>query len=262
MKRVCLMVLIVLIGGVCQVYGAQFGPMKAATSSKGISLGAGYTYLPDEWDVGAAGAENLKVTQNQGFLQLGASFGRFDLFVRGGITDFQAEGGFRFGDGDVESDPAPFGSAGVSMVFYNGENLKVGPFVQGNYYDLLEAEGEATATDSTTGTVYTGTEKVYLDNLWNAEGGLKFQLELDGAVLYGGPAYFYSSADYRSVFNGANILAIPPTVTSAATGDAEATNKFGGFAGILWQLDDNYSLELEAQIKHDVSFGGVLSYRF
>lgn len=261
MKRVCLIVLIVLVSGVCQVYGAQFGPMKAATDAKGISLGAGYTYLPDEWDISAAGAENLEVQQNQGFLQLGASFSRFDIFVRGGVSDFQADGGFRFGDGDIESDPAPYGTAGVSVVLYDGEMLKVGPFLQGSYYDLLEAEGEATATDSTTGTTYTGKEKVFLDNLWSAEAGLKFQLEIDEALLYFGPAYFYNVADYRSVFTGDTT---PPSgiVTSAASGDAEATNKVGGFVGAYWQLDDHYSLEIEAQIKQDVAFGGVLSYRF
>lgn len=263
MKRVCLMVLLLLVAGGAQVYGAQFGPLTAATGDKGVSFGVGYTFLPDEWDIGTAGAKNVEVKMHQGFLQCKLVGSRFEAFVRGGVSSLEAEGGFRFGDGNLETDQAmAFVTAGAGVLVINRETLKIGPFFQGTYYTTGEAKGSGAGIDNTTGVTYTGVETVYIDNLQEGVVGLKGQLEIEGVALYFGPAYFYNTADYRSIFGGSSSTVPVLTRVDVATGDLEATHKVGGFFGMFWKLDENYRLELEAQIKQDVAFGGAISYRF
>lgn len=258
MKRVCLMVLSLLVLSGVQVYGAQFGPMKAATEANGFHIGLGYAYQPDEWDAGLAGLDRIQTKQHQVYLQAGGTIGsRFDWFAQGGVANWIADDAFRFSDEQFDGDVMPVVGGGMSLLLRKGETVSVGPFVQGSYTFLeYEDNNPGTGTHPVTGLPISGKEFVYLKNVWELDAGVKFQVNIEGAALYFGPAFYLVNGEYRSNFGFTGLG------TDAKTADAESANKFGAFAGVQWLLDEHYVFSLEAQYKGEVAASGVLSYRF
>ncbi|MCP3176715.1 hypothetical protein MJO47_06335 [Desulfuromonas sp. KJ2020] len=245
MTRFCILMVVafVLIGG--SAFAEHFGPIASPLRAGQSELSLGYSYGSSDWETDVS-SETLSLKQNAFYAQLGVGLGgRWGAYIRGGVADFYADEAFRFSSDDATDTFLPYGSFGLGGPLFHWGEVAVGPFLQGSYYSTYEDV-------STIGTVR---EKVSLEKMWEANLGLAFQGEVEGAYLYGGPFYYLAEAEYRSV-------ATDGLVTDVAEIDLEKEGTVGGFIGIRWPLSHGFSVDLEAQLKNSASIGAAIYFAF
>lgn len=207
----------------------------------------GYENLPANWD---AGGVSFDVTQNQLYAEGGKVFDHgIDVKARFGLADWKAGGAFSSGE-NADGGFMPFVAAGAAVPLFRNRYLQAGPYVEGTFFTYYEDSG-STVTRTIGATTYTGTEKLTFDSLYELETGVKFETVMEGARLYFGPAFYYSSGQVTYRIS-----------TFKASSDIELAKSVGGFAGIRWKLDDALSLELEGKVRDNLVVGGTLSYQF
>ena len=77
-----------------------------------------------------------------------------------------------------------------------------------------------------------------IEDVWEIEGGFPFQIRTGPFLFYAGPVFYHTEAKH-----------------------IEEDNSFGGFGGLALTLGP-MRLELEGQIKSDISTGGILTFQF
>ena len=258
MRRSVLIACIMSVFMVVPVFAATIGPVNTKMSAGDTSFGLGYSLTDSQWeDTGVY--SDLKIRQHRFFAQAGYGISDTWLgYVRGGLSTLNADNAFLPGEDYEADDPIPFVTAGVNGRFYKNGNLSIGGFVQGSYFfgENEDSYQYVNVLDPPVG-AETVKETVTLDTFWEAKAGLQLQMEVEGAQLYGGPMYYISRADIENSLVGA--ISGPWAVLSKTV---EEEDNFGVVVGIQWQLLEDVSLDLEAQMRSSYDFGFVLNKRF
>lgn len=261
MKRIALVIVfLIFLVADSLVYAGQFGPPEPVSKEGRLSLGIGYFYYSDRWEPKDSAWEKSKVTQNQEYLQLGYSFIKnWEAYLRVGgadqkmtdmfdtSTDSPDLAGFNatFKDGSK-----PFGTIGVRGVFNITPSLGIGPFFQGSFYSSYK--------DKTTGTFLglSATQEMKVKKPREINLGVGFQSKIGKITLYGGPVAYWakSRVDWEMI--------VPGVGTATASTTYKEKNNFGGFAGLRVPLGKAFTLEVEGQMKSELSGGASISYSF
>jgi hypothetical protein len=175
-------------------------------------------------------------------------------YIRGGISSQSADGAFIKNVVHFEGENAvPFATLGVNGVFFKNDVLSIGPFAQGTYYF-----GENTDSVKIVNNTETLQETVTLDNMWEGRAGIQLQIEVEGVQLYGGAIYYLSSVDIMDEY--VNLTTIETPITDANTMEEEGA--VGYVVGAQWQLLEDVTLDLEAQLRSSYEVGLNLNKRF
>ncbi|MDT8421666.1 MAG: hypothetical protein RQ754_14665 [Desulfuromonadales bacterium] len=258
MRRSVLFACIILALTVVPAFSANIGPVKSNLSAGDAFYGLGYSNTDSKWEDNGV-YSNLEIQQNRFYGQFGYTLtDAWVGYVRAGIATHDASDAFIPGADFEGTDPLPFVTVGANGLFFNNRVLSIGGFVQGSYF-VGETEDSVKYLDilvSATG-AETVKETVTFDKMWEAKAGIQFQMELEGAQLYGGPMYYISEADIENRFVGA--LTGPYAIWSKTV---EEEDNFGFVAGVQWKLLENVTLDLEAQLRSAYDIGFVLNKRF
>lgn len=245
MKKSVFVAVFALLCCAGSVFAGTVGPVKSAVTTGGISLGIGYANVNVEWDKeGTSFPQTPEMASHQVFTQLGFGTGHnWSATLRGGAALIGVDDAYLVG-GDLEADDAmPFVTLGLQGTVFDGEVLKVGPYVQGSYFfTAVEDDVTKTATKET----------IAYRDMWDAKVGCNFQVELEGAQLYAGPMYYISEVEVKNSQAGVG--------SSVAT--LEEKDHFGFMAGIQWKLKRNLALELEVEQRSAVGVGLTLNKSF
>jgi hypothetical protein len=203
-------------------FAGMFGPLSSTSEPGRISLAAGYDYISENWSLDKIGGDNPQTSQHQLFGQVEMGLIKnWRVYARGGYADWEVDNAFRFSNDSSSSGFLPFGTAGIGGPVLTNRYVEIGPFVQGSYFSLYDDSTSVTTAQGT------GTEKVYFDNAWEINAGLAFQLQMEGAYLYGGPFYFKGKSKYRSVTTVSGN-------TSVQSSDMKEENSVGAYLGVRW----------------------------
>lgn len=258
MRRFALFVCVALVFMAVPALSANIGPVKPSIQEGEALFGLGYMYTDSKWEDGGTW-DRLEMQQNKFFGHAGFRFSKsFFTYLRAGISTFDADNAFLAG-GDFEGeDVVPFVSGGVNTVFFDNDFLSIGPYAQGTYYltDTDDSRNYSGVIDTIEGLELIE-ETVTIDNVWEARAGMHFQIELEGAQLYAGPMYYYTEADIKSRSLGLSSLS-----SGTVSKTVEEEDNFGFMAGVQWQLLEDVSLELEAQLRSAFDIGFVVNKRF
>ncbi len=227
-------------------FADHFGPIASPLHGGQMELSLGYSYGSSDWEPDDAVIEKIKLKQNTFYAQLGMGFGgNWEAYIRGGFADCNAEDAFRFSTKNSTDSFLPYGTFGLGGPLFHWGEVAIGPFFQGSYYSTYE-------DIITNGTIR---EKISLDKMWEANLGLAFQAEFEGAYLYGGPFYYLSDAEYRSV-------AVSGAIVDVAETNMEKENNVGAYLGVRWPLKNGFSVDLETQLKNSATIGLAVYYAF
>jgi hypothetical protein len=192
--------------------------------NKNFSLGAMASYNSVERNAGSG--EKIKATQQEAFALFGFGVKGWKIDLGGGVynADYKSPAFAQDIDGDIEF----FLRGGVGGPIFVGRVLSIGPFVQASYYP---------EHDQTVTIAGNPPQKITFDNTIDVVGGMRFQVDLEGAQLYAAPTIFWSEGDHR-------------------------TRKFGAMAGINWPLYTGLHLGLEGHLRDDAGFSYTLALNF
>lgn len=264
-----------LCGGIAQA--AYIGAIDVENKPFEFSLGANGTYAASDRK---AGDRNLKTAQSIIVGQANISVKGWQLGLAGGGTNWEYSSAGAVAKGDVESKMLPYARVDIGGPIFRGKVLTIGPFLQASYSDGFEdtaivINGTATGTTDP-GSIFfgwinpaTGYETLTFDDTYEITAGLRFQVEIEGAYLYGGPAYFWSESEVSSTltaWDSTPSTATPPGplfVTGLALGsDKISAHKLGVIGGIRWPLETGLRLDLEGQWFDGAGVSAALSYPF
>lgn len=170
--------------------------------------------------------QDVDVQQIMPYVQVGLGIApNWEVYTQLGAADLDADND----NGDFEDGYRPFASLGLRGLFTQRGPVSFGAFLQGTYFSDYE-DGN-----------------VDFEKGYEVNGGVTLQAVLEGATLYGGPVFFLRDTDVK--FAG-------------DTSSIEEDSNFGGFVGIRWPLKNGMAIELETQIKTDVSVGGAIHFIF
>jgi len=257
MKKILIIVVFLLFGVTNLVFAGQFGPF-ASSGNDLAAFNLGLGYMLHQADLkGKGGFQDMELQQNQAFVQAGLGLGKYwEVFVRGGGSTLDVDDAFRIHrQSDFNGNFALYGSGGLRGLVYSGKSFDVGVFAEGSYYSNYD--------DSTTESANLGfgsepvKEKVHFDNMYDINGGLVLQLQIEGAYLYFGPVFYYSEVDVTSNATGQD-----SALTDSTKETLKEENHAGAFIGFHWPLRNGVNVSLEGQYKSSFSFGGTISKAF
>ncbi len=254
MIRSILVGIIVSLFLVTPAFSANIGPVKSSIAGGDFTLGLGYSRVESKFDDSAA-FPALELQQDLVYVQagLGLSSG-WMTYVRGGISSQSADGAFIFNGVHFEGENAvPFATLGVNGVFFKNDVISIGPFAQGTYYF-----GENTDSVTVVNIVETRQETVTLDNMWEGRAGVQLQVEVEGVQLYGGAIYYLSSVDIKDEY----VNLTTSSLIDDPANTMEEEGAVGYVVGAQWQLLDDVTLDLEAQLRSSYEVGLLLNKRF
>lgn len=257
MRRSVLIAVVVLLFLSGPVVAGTVGPVKSSLSDGELALGIGYVHSRIDWennDVSAKVTTEANLLFGEVVYGLG---GGWATYGRLGGNFFDADNAFRLGADFEGEDIMPFVSVGLNGLFFDGNFLKVGPFLQASYF-FLENKDTVTGQAMVDGSSFEAVkETVTFEKMWEAKVGFSFQMELEGAQFYTGPMYYYSETDYESEVVG---QASGARVNASATLDDDGG--LGWVTGVQWALIEGLTLDLEAQLRSDFDIGLVLKRSF
>lgn len=253
-------------------HAGHYGPARSLLALGELGTGIVYSYDTAEWDgtdVSFGNAEaafeekSIETRQNNLSLQISLGLGKgWEATGSVGIADMTIENGHLFSETEFEGEFRPVYSLTVGGPVYSGETVTVAPFVQGKYIQLYNEEALGEGTDGVT--EYAGVENVSIKNLYNFAIGLKFQMDVEGTLLYYGPVYSRGKSSYRASFIAAN----NPTVTGMADGDIETEHDWSGFVGICYPLPlkdwpfAGWKTVFDVEGRYDSQFSGSTALNF
>jgi hypothetical protein len=230
MKRFLVLAVCIWFAMTGMAMAALFGPVQPAGKSGTLSFGPGIMAYSGEFE------GDVEFEQILAYLQAGYAFtDNFEIYLQGGAADLTVDG--LFGNNDFEDGFRPFGAAGFKALLADRKPVAIGIFAQGSYFsDYKDNQG--------------GAKFEFTDN-YEVAGGVAFQGEVEGAVLYGGPFFFMRETDAQRI--------TPPPFASDTV---EEDGNFGAFIGVRWPLKSGVNVELEGQYRTDFSIGANILYRF
>jgi hypothetical protein len=227
------------------------GPPEAEQCKWAIS--GGYWFSQDKWTSNTlSGSFDPKVSTYSYFGQVAFGVAQgWDVYMRAGAVDAKLVQS----EVDFKSDGNFFAALGTHGTLFEKKdwNLALGPIANVAYYSnwtdrrpsaLLEATG-------------TGLTSITIKDHWSANVGLGFRwTPIQFLTIYGGPFYNYESAKLQS--NGAirNIL------FSGSGNNISGDKSFGSRLGVRIPVTNQFSINLEAQMKDYLGAGGWLTYSF
>ncbi len=277
-KRIALLFVAIMVVGVCSSPALALPPMGPPKAILGESRWAiGFEYAQQEMDLELFG----KVRENLGAGWLPSDFTKYkiedlttnmflgslgygicdnwDAFVRVGvanakdeITETQACGtpgsqyyGF---SGDYK---AAWGF-GTRATFFQEGNLTWGGLFQMTWLGIEGSSLKLRGDPNFSG-------DVELD-FWEIQVAAGPTLQLDGFSIYGGPFLHFVKGDMD--LNGSTVdSGVTQLVSSQA--DIREESRFGGFAGVQWDIDENTSWYAEGQFTGDaLGFGAGIVWKF
>jgi hypothetical protein len=220
MKRTAVLAGLVLILGAGAAHANFIGGIGKQVS---FSLGASAAYNSVE-------RGGVKAKQEEILATLGFGFKGWKIDLGGGLynPDYQVEGFSQQINGDIQ----PFLRASFGGPIFVGKVLTIGPFIQTSFYP----EHDETLAGN----------KITFGNTFDTVGGLRFQVDLEGAQLYGGPTIFWS--EYDTKVAGQNF--------------GSSTRDFGAMAGVNWPLYTGLHLGLEGHVRDGAGFSYALALNF
>jgi hypothetical protein len=221
MKRTAVLVGLMVVLGSGVGHANFVGPIN--TDVKNFSVGVMGSFNSVERNAGALG--KIKANQEEVFALFGFGVKGWKIDLGGGLYNADYKNS-AFSE-DIDGDIRPFLRAGIGGPIFVGKILSVGPFAQASYYP----EHDETVTIGGT------PEKIDFDNTVDVVGGMRFQVTLEGAQLYGAPTIFWSEGNHT-------------------------TRKFGAMAGINWPLYTGLHLGLEGHVRDDAGFSYSLGLNF
>jgi len=229
MKRILFMVSCLLLIG-STAFATNFGPASPGVAPGQMAFGAGYFHYNGDWDDDTDGRQSMPYVQ----LSYGLTQG-WEIYGQVGAADLSVDDAYGPGD-DFEDGYRPFVAAGLKMLITERPTFNLGAFVQGTYFsDYDDSQGGATLD---------------IESNYEANLGLTFEKEIEGALLYGGPVVFTREGD----------VSASGTLTGSDT--YEEDSNFGGFLGIRWELKDGIIFDLEGQYKTGLSGGADVLFKF
>jgi hypothetical protein len=223
MKRLILACALLLFS--IPAFAGHFGPAEPLAKPGNFSLGTGIFFYSAEWE------DDVDVEQIQPYVQAGLGIApNWEIYTQLGASDIDLDAN----GGGFEDGYRPFATVGIRGLFTKRTPVGFGAFVQGTYFSSWED------TDPVFG-------DVEIEKSYEINGGLVLEGEIEGAILYGGPVFFLRDSDVKA---------------AGVSDSIEEDSNFGGFIGIRWPLKNGLAVELETQIKTDISAGGAIHFIF
>ena len=259
-----LKILFILVGLISVAFlgtasAGQFGAPEPSARPGNISLGVGYFYNSDKCEL-SSNSQDYTFSQNQIYLQLGVASEKIEFYIRGGVADWNFENAFitsspvadvNFAgfNGDLEDNYNLFGTMGVKGIFDINNNVGIGVFAQGSLFSDYN--------DTTSGLVngISTTQELEINNYNEVDVGVTLQGKFDKFLVYAGPFVYWTHADMEATIAGAEL-------SSSGSGNLNQSDHFGGVAGIRIPIAQKINIEIEGQIRQEISFGGAISYSF
>jgi opacity protein-like surface antigen len=227
------------------------GPPEAGPGKWAIS--GGYFYSQDKWTSNTiSGNFDPKVSTYSYFGQLAFGVAQgWDLYLRAGAVDAK----LAQSDVDFKSDGNFFAALGTHGTLFEKKpwHLALGPIANVAYYSNW-TDRRPSALFAATGT---GLTSITIRDHWSANVGLGFRwTPIQFLTIYGGPFYNYESAKLQS--NG-YFRGIP---FSGSGNNISGDKSFGSRLGVRIPVTNQFSINLEAQMKDYLGAGGWLTYSF
>jgi hypothetical protein len=231
-KLVLLLMGVMFFSGIS--YAQNIGPSVPPKNQQGdvtsFNLGAGYNYHQADYD-------GVDIEQNQAYAHIGIV--RSDL----GMPDYEIY--VRLGGATLEDDDDNFDggtetmyAAGLRSVFYQGETFGWGGVLQGLYVD--EFKDSVKVDDQKI--------DVSLEDSWEVEVAFPIHARIINGLVYFGPVFYSATTDVTSS-------------NFQDEGDLDEDNNLGAFGGAALRFN-NFSIELEAKYRSDLSAGALVTFAF
>lgn len=215
--------------------GSFGAPQTVSRDEGGLNTAIGYRYHEDVYN----DAADIKIGQNEVYSQVAyGAKNSWETYARIGMADLKIENVFK----DQERF---FATLGAKAFYPLNSQFGIGAFVQGTYY-LSDFSDKISRN-----------RKIEMDNLWDVNCGIGFQITLPcGTRLYAGPYVYYSEADMS--------LSSRVATLGYTRGDFSLENKSlaGGFAGLDIPLAKGFRLNVEGQYADRFSAGAAISYTY
>lgn len=262
MKKPVLLVglLLLLSAGIAQA--SYIGAVSMEKRPFQFGLGGGASFVKSEMNIGDMKSES---TQTQFFGQFSFDVKGWQIDVGGGAGDWSFENPGYYVEGDVKSGMLPFVRAGAGGPIFRGQVLTIAPYFQASVYKgfkekITLPDADVYPATMTTEPVF-AQETLDFDDTYEAIAALRFQVEIEGAQLYAGPAYFWMESEVKSSVYAYDSATPANTDTRSVTNNVTARD-FGAVGGVRWQLYTGWRLDLEAQWRDGITWTGAVSYPF
>jgi hypothetical protein len=222
----------------------QFGAPEPAETSQYVSVGGGYFYNADKWEL-KTNLKEYKFSQNQIYLQLGVTLNNMEFYIRGGGADLAFENAF--GTGDFDDDFRPFGTIGVKGLIDINSYFDIGLFAQGSLYSTFKSQ----ATGLIGGV--SATQEIEIKDLTEGYVGLMLQCKVSNVRVYGGPFLYLTHANVEAAVTALG-------VRTSSSNSFKEPNNFGGALGIKIPVSQGINIEFEGQYRQAFSGGGCITY--
>jgi hypothetical protein len=268
MKKICGIVVVLLLILSSMAYADQFGPPEPQVREGQLALGIGYFYADeklkpsDDSYLGTPGFwQKASFTQNQAYLQ--ASFGilkDWEIFGRLGGADMRVKDAFDFKTSmdDAKDNLRVYGTFGFKGVLYRNPRFVLGPLSTFTMGPVFKSSIYSNYNDSASGTIGgTAITSTYnVKEMWDANLAWSMQTKLSSLTFFAGPFVYWKHAKAS--------LDVIITGTGAFSDSTkyESDNWVGGFAGVRVPLTKHLSLEVEGQYTNKASAGAVVMYSF
>jgi len=227
------------------------GPLDAEKGKWAVSVG--YFYSQDKWTSNTlSGNFDPKVSTYSYFGQLSYGIAQgWDVYARAGVVDAKLVQS----SVDFDANGQFFAALGTHGTLFQKKDwhLALGPIANVAYYSNWTDRGTSPLLAATG----TGLAAITIKDHWSANVGFGFRwTPVEFLTVYGGPFYNYESAKLETV---GRLGGIPFTGSgSNISGD----KSFGSRLGIRIPFKDQFSINLEAQMKDYFGAGGWLTFNF
>lgn len=241
MKNLFGVVLACLLFTATPALAVTFGPAQPTAEKGQMTFGVGLFSYNADWEssqfTGDLGAKQTRygVQLNRGLTD------NWEIYLRAGTADLEVEDAFV--TDDFEGDFKPFGTLGVKGLVHQGPMLNVGLFAEGSYFAQTDDKGTMTIGNTSQSV------RIEFEDSWEANVGLSFEGEVEGAQLYGGPFLTAREGDVWSTITG-------------KTDNFEEVDNLGLFAGVRWALKNGVQIDLEGQLRSGFSVGTAVYLPF
>ena len=183
-----------------------------------------------------------------------------DIYLRLGISDAQTnineiQAGGTTGE-QFRGFDSNFGFAwgiGSRATFFEEGNLSIGGLLQTNWTNPDSSEITISGDP-----YFSGKAEI---EYWEIQMAAGPTFEFDYFRIYGGPFLHFLSGDID--LNGTGIYPGPTTITLESSKDIEKNTEIGGFVGVQFDIEENYSLYTECQFTSDAwGLGAGIIWKF